>query len=178
MDLVNVATGLNNGERVITEPVIRNGRIIFSTLIPASGPCIFGGTGWLMMLDAYDGSRFAQSPLDLNGDGRFTDADLVTAADGSLVPVSGAQSTHGIPSAPALIQGSGGTSDLILMNFSDGSLGGTGASNVAPETPVTQACEAGDPTCVEEDVISNPSEKPEEALTGTPQGRLMWQRLK
>lgn len=171
MDLVNVATGKNNGERVITEPVLRNGRIIFSTLIPASGPCIFGGTGWLMILDAFDGSRLGQSPLDLNGDGRFTSADLVNG-----YAVSGSQSTHGIPSAPALIQGEGGTTDLILMNFSDGSLGGTGATNTAPVITNTQPCDPGDLACTPEPVASQTS-PPEQAITGTPQGRLMWQRL-
>ena len=177
MDLINTATGLNNGERVVTEPVVRNGRVIFSTLIPASGPCVFGGSGWLMMLDAYDGSRFGQSPLDLNGDGVFNELDLVSFKAGTLA-VSGAQSTHGIPSAPALIQGEGGTSDLILMNFSDGTLGGTGATNVAPVPVATQSncTDSTDPACTT-DIIANTTSKPNVASTGTPQGRLMWQRL-
>ncbi len=77
------------GERVVSAPLLRNGRIIFSTLIPASDPCGFGGSGWLMELDAINGARFPYSVFDLDNDGLFDDGDYMTLPDGSKVPVSG-----------------------------------------------------------------------------------------
>ena len=50
MDLVS-PSGFQ-GERVIANPLLRNGRVIFTTLIPDQDPCGFGGDSWLMELDA------------------------------------------------------------------------------------------------------------------------------
>lgn len=87
MDLVSPVNGAE-GERVVVEPLLRNGRIIFSTLIPNTEPCGFGGTGWLMEIDAVSGARFAFSVFDLNGDGKFNNLDFAVTVNGNL-PVSG-----------------------------------------------------------------------------------------
>ena len=68
----------DTGERNISNPILRAGRIIFVTVIPDSNPCNAGGSSWLMELNALDGSRLGVSPFDLNGDGVFTLADYVT----------------------------------------------------------------------------------------------------
>jgi len=54
LDLVNTEGGNTNnfGERQVSDSLVRNGRIIFTTLIPSEDPCSFGGEGWLMELDA------------------------------------------------------------------------------------------------------------------------------
>ncbi len=84
MDLIDPAAA-EPGERVVSTPILRNRRIIFTTLIPASGACSSGGSSWLMELDAWSGSRLqdpspydlGQNPVtDLNGDGTIDDADL------------------------------------------------------------------------------------------------------
>ncbi len=114
MDLVNtdsvVNPTLNNyGERQVSDPVLRNGRIIFTTLIPSEDPCESGGSGWLMELDAVDGARLPFSPFDLNGDKAFDVQDFVeidSDNDGVLdlkVPVSGKKSKVGIISAPSVV---------------------------------------------------------------------------
>lgn len=112
MDLVQPTWTATNtlgfqGERVVSNPILRNNRVIFSTLIPDTDPCSPGGTSWLMELDAMSGSRLTVSPFDLTGDRAFTDADLVTVTlpDGSTikVPAGGIQSTVGITPEPGIL---------------------------------------------------------------------------
>ena len=46
-----------SGERVAVDPIMRDGRIVFTTLIPDSSPVHAGGTGWLMELDFKNGGQ-------------------------------------------------------------------------------------------------------------------------
>lgn len=90
------------GERVVSDPVMRNLKIIFTTMIPSGDVCGFGGTGWLMEIDAFNGSRLKQSPFDLTGDKLFSNADTVTY-DNSNVTVSGKKSNVGIIPTPGIV---------------------------------------------------------------------------
>ncbi|EGF33955.1 Type IV fimbrial biogenesis protein PilY1 [Oxalobacteraceae bacterium IMCC9480] len=128
LDLQTPSSLLPQGERVIFNPVIRGGRVIFTTLIPSSTPCVFGGDGWLMELDAVSGSRLAVTPFDVNKDNQFSAADYLKASAASEpIPVSGRRSTIGIPSAPTILRaepkrefkvmsGSKGTVESVLEN--------------------------------------------------------------
>ncbi len=118
MDLVNTGvTPLNNkGERQVTSALLRNGRIIFTTLIPSGSSCVFGGDGWLMELDAADGSRLGDPPFDVDGDGVF---DLVTDKNGNAVPPSGIKSRVGAPSEPSVLDRGDGT-EVKTISGSDG----------------------------------------------------------
>jgi len=69
------------GERAVSAPLLRAGRIIFTTLIPDPDPCDWGGSSWLMELDAVNGSRLDTSPLDVNGDGVIDNSDFVAISD-------------------------------------------------------------------------------------------------
>ena len=89
----------------VSDSVLRNGRIIFTTLIPDSDPCSAGGTSWLMEMNALTGGRLTESPFDNNRDGQFTDSDFVTLPDGTRVPVSGMQSEVGIAQRPGILAG-------------------------------------------------------------------------
>jgi type IV pilus assembly protein PilY1 len=80
---------------------LRNGRIIFTTLIPDADPCSFGGNSWLMELDALTGRRLKESPFDLKRDNQFNQGDMVQAS--SLIPASGLQSTVGIIPTPGIL---------------------------------------------------------------------------
>lgn len=110
MDLINtgVETPDNAGERVVFAPIIRNDRIIFTTLIPSLDQCAAGGSGWLMEVSAISGARLPQSPFDVNDDDVFNDADLVDF-DGTPLPTSGirkaggAEGGSGIPTPPAIL---------------------------------------------------------------------------
>lgn len=95
-----------NGERQVSTPILRDGRIIFTTLIPSDDPCGFGGSSWLMELDAQTGARLEASPFDLNGDRIFDGGDLATiTVDGKTltVPVSGRRSKEGIIKTPGVV---------------------------------------------------------------------------
>jgi type IV pilus assembly protein PilY1 len=103
LDLINTgASPLDNqGERQVTTPVLRpDGRIVFTTLIPSGSNCEFGGTGWLMELDATDGSRLGDPPFDFDNDGVFDVVDFGVVT--SVVP-SGVRSTGGAPATPAIL---------------------------------------------------------------------------
>lgn len=95
------------GERQVSRPILRTGRIIFTTVIPNSDACHAGGDSWLMELDALSGSRLAFTPFDLTGEGDFDAADYVTAPiDGHDVdiPASGKKSTEGVIKTPGIAQ--------------------------------------------------------------------------
>lgn len=97
---VNLPT---NGEKQVTDPLLREGRIIFSTLIPSTDPCEVGGSGWLMELDANNGGRLDDT-FDLNNDGIFTVADKqggVSAAGAKSTTPGGALSAPIVLSSPS-----------------------------------------------------------------------------
>lgn len=79
MNLVSPVSGFQS-ERAVSAPVLRNGRLFFTTLIPSADPCAAGGSGWLMALDAMSGGRFELPALDVNGDGEFDKDDTVDDA--------------------------------------------------------------------------------------------------
>lgn len=126
MNLV-VKNGVQQGERVVSAPILRNRRIIFTTLTPSQLPCEFGGSGWIMELDPMTGNRLGESTFDLNGDGSFTNTDYVTINVGGtsvMVPASGIKSTEGIIKTPAIIAaggkeykiGSGTTGNVMVVS--------------------------------------------------------------
>ncbi len=99
MKLVSPVNGAE-GERVVVAPLLRGGRVVFVTMIPESDPCGWGGTSWLMELDAESGARLDSSPFDINGDGDFTIEDFVeifdTNNDGTIDTDDGEIPTSGI----------------------------------------------------------------------------------
>lgn len=100
------------GERVVSAPLLRNGRIIFPTLIPvppvSANICGAGSesTGWLMELDALSGGRLPASgtPWDTNGDGMINPNDLITLADGTKVAPGGIQLAPGAAGSPTVVK--------------------------------------------------------------------------
>ncbi|MBU2963984.1 PilC/PilY family type IV pilus protein [Amphritea sp. 2_MG-2023] len=83
------------GERVLSTPVLRGSRVIFSTLTYTNDPCEAGGYGWEMELNRYTGSRLSYVSVDYNGDEVFDENDKVTDADGTKVSVSGMRAGNG-----------------------------------------------------------------------------------
>lgn len=65
------------GERVLSVPLLRYGRVIFNTSIPSADPCVLGGTGWLMELDAATGANLTYNALDMNNDNSIDEKDYV-----------------------------------------------------------------------------------------------------
>lgn len=121
------------GERQVSRPILRDRRVIFTTVIPNDSACFAGGTSWLMEMDSVTGSRLPFSPFDLNGDNQFTAGDYVEiVVDGVLVrvPVSGKKSNEGIIKTPGIV-GAGdleykytsGTTGVIEVTVEPGNTG-------------------------------------------------------
>ena len=138
MDLLNcdaapdgVCTNTDNrGERAVTNPLLRTGRLIFTTLIPSADPCDFGGSGFIMEIDTNTGGQLAFSVFDFNNDLFFTTADYVQVtydvnADGVVdvndrIPASGV-GLEGIPSSPVAVAGADvGEAEVKLVTLSTG----------------------------------------------------------
>lgn len=125
MDLIQPPLGTAQGERVVSTPLLRHGRVIFTTLIPSTEACSFGGTSWLMELTATTGGRLDYSVFDLDKNNLFNEKDYVTvkiAGVDTKVPVSGLQSKVGITKAPAVV--SAGSIEYKVASGTDTS--GTG----------------------------------------------------
>ncbi|MGE3296758.1 MAG: pilus assembly protein [Porticoccaceae bacterium] len=121
------------GERQVSRPIVRDQRIIFTTVIPNDSACVLGGTSWLMEMDSVTGSRLPFSPFDLNDDQQFTAADYVeitVAGETILVPVSGKKSNEGVIKTPGIV-GAGeleykytsGTTGVIEVTVEPGNTG-------------------------------------------------------
>ncbi len=119
------------GERVVNSAILRDDRVIFTTMIPSADPCAFGGSSWLMELNSLTGARLESSPFDLNDDGYFdsedfiavedTNKDGVINSDDNLLPVSGiSQTTLGLFDNPAIVED--GTKELKIMGGSSGNI--------------------------------------------------------
>ena len=116
-------SGTPQGERVVSAPLLRHGRVIFTTLIPSSDPCSFGGTSWIMELDARSGGRLNETAFDLNDDNLFNTSDYVTVTLGGVsqtLPVSGVRSNVGIIKTPTVI--SAGEKEYKLASGTSGEL--------------------------------------------------------
>ena len=90
-----------SGERSVTDPAIRAGKVVFNTLIPNTDACGFGGTGWVMEVDVMTGNRYDKPTFDTNGDDDISIADLVSY-NGDPDNTSGRQITS-IPAAAGFL---------------------------------------------------------------------------
>ena len=109
IDLVSPVRGFES-ERVVSDPVLRAGRVIFTTLIPDPDPCEAGGSSWLMELETFSGGRPGGPVLDINGDGKVDAQDLIgvtdpVTGDQEGVPPSGRRSEVGIVPTPSIVEG-------------------------------------------------------------------------
>lgn len=133
MDLVSSEKG-KEGERQVSNTVVRAGRVIFTTLVPDEDACESGGSSWLMELDALSGKRLTESPFDNNRDGKFSDGkegnghDFVEVTiDGTkvMVAVSGVDLGVGISPEPGILMGEDGTKEYKYNPGTSGSIGVT-----------------------------------------------------
>jgi len=104
LDLVP-PSGTAAGERMIYGVQAFGGALFATSAIPADDPCTPGGSGWLMAIDPYTGSRL--------------DSDLfasrsqvtVTSGDSSTNYYVSAVSTGSMPSSPILVRNEGSSSN-------------------------------------------------------------------
>ena len=71
----------DSGERVVADARFRGGRAIFTSIVPdVTSPCAYGGSGWVIELDAMTGNRFDSATFDSNGDNVLTPSDYISRA--------------------------------------------------------------------------------------------------
>ncbi len=109
----------NFGERQTSKAIVRNGRVIFTTLVPSEVECEFGGTSYTMNLDFRDGGALEFPAFDLNGDGEY-DADDTDA--GGRASDVGIMPTVSIlaDDAQDIAFGSGASGDIDVIQISVG----------------------------------------------------------
>ena len=70
-----------NGERSVTNAVVRGGLVFFNSFVPVTDPCSVGGFGYRFAVDMITGGSPDEVSVDANGDGVIDDNDR--ASDGS-----------------------------------------------------------------------------------------------
>ena len=113
------ATDANEGERLVTNPILIAGRIIFATFLPPVDVCSGGGDSWIMELDADNGSRLIDSVWDINMDTSVDGGDFVTVG-GVDYQVSGTASTVGAVASPTVVSLPGGQRQIKLLSGTTG----------------------------------------------------------
>ena len=120
------------GERSVFHPILTSGRLIFTTLLPSTQACLFGGTSFLMVIDPTTGARIDGAVLDVDANGSLNSGDQVVLG-GINTYLSGVQSTIGITPTPTIIRGGSGSggggagaASVIFGSTSGGMMAGGG----------------------------------------------------
>lgn len=109
----------NYGERQVSNAIVRNGRIIFTTLIPSTVECEFGGTSYVMEIDFRDGGALEFPAFDLNADGEYDADDTLAAGRASDVGIMPTVSILA-DGAQDVAFGSGASGDIDVIEISVG----------------------------------------------------------
>lgn len=111
----------NQGEKMVSKPLVHDGKLLFTTLIPNQNSCEFGGKSWLMTLNAENGGSLAEFSFDLNKDGQFDDQDKITIdKQGNQAIPAGILSPVGMLTTPTLLSSPDSAQTTILLNGTTG----------------------------------------------------------
>jgi type IV pilus assembly protein PilY1 len=109
----------NFGEKQVANAILRDGRIIFTTLVPSQNQCDFGGNSFIMQIDDENGGLLPDPPFDLNGDEVFDAVDTYVGGIQSDVGIVGTLNVQQDGEVEqALGSGSGG--DMGTFDLSPG----------------------------------------------------------
>ncbi|GFO56836.1 pilus assembly protein PilY [Geomonas sp. Red276] len=116
-----------SGERVVSDPVAKSGKIIFTSFIPNTDQCAYGGTSWLIELDIATGGTVPKPVFDVNHDSAINGADVLPPAGGGPAKApTGSYLGEGLAAAPTIVGTSGGLEYKYITST-------TGAINVVLE---------------------------------------------
>jgi type IV pilus assembly protein PilY1 len=125
MNLLTPPDNGTDGEQVISQALLREGRLIFVTLSPSQSECAWDGSSWVMELNALDGNRLSVAPIDINNDKQFTSEDSFSY-NGKETIISGVKKesvgmlfeppaiiTHSTRIEGKYLTGTGGTIEML-----------------------------------------------------------------
>lgn len=98
----------DSGERAITDPVAYSGNVIFTSFIPNTTACQYGGYSWLNVVDFKTGLQPVRTDLDITGEGTISTADTITVGGTVYNPSSLKFTGAGMASSPTVLSASGG----------------------------------------------------------------------
>jgi hypothetical protein len=105
-----------SGERVVSNPLIREGRVIYIAFTPEQiTPCDAGGSSVLMQMDACSGGRTEDPLFDIDDDGYINEDDLITIGDDE-VSVQGKKKSGRLQTPAIVIMPNGETEVMILSS--------------------------------------------------------------
>lgn len=81
----------DNNERVVSAPQLRDGRVIFTSVVPSNAECSPGGTSWFNEIDWLYGGELASPQIDTDGNNKVDSADSLVASqqiDGVASPAA------------------------------------------------------------------------------------------
>jgi type IV pilus assembly protein PilY1 len=113
------------GEMMVSNPVLLGGsvpRIIFTTIVPESSACSYGGQSWLMELNPIHGGRFTSDVFGL------TSAIGATNA----VTIVGVNPQIGIMPEPTILRDPSNSRDLKILTGSSGTVTSVANSSGKP----------------------------------------------
>jgi len=68
---------IDNGERTVTNPIIRSGFVFFNTSVPSTDACASSGYGYRFVVDLETGGTPSEPVIDVNEDGVVDDNDTI-----------------------------------------------------------------------------------------------------
>lgn len=110
------ATFPTDGERVVSQPILRDRRLMFTSIIPSGAECTPGGNSWFNELDWLTGGPLPATQLDTNGDGKINGDD----SNISGIAIEGIVSNPAIQDSPVKVDGV--PQELNLLNTSKGEI--------------------------------------------------------
>ncbi len=117
------------GERVVSFPTLRQGFVLFTTLIPDPDPCKSGGTSHFMAVGALSGGQTGTAPFGINGDSVVDSNDKVVI-NGVAYFASGIDLGIGIFNMPTITEAPAvGYANFIGSNGSGGLTLNTGGGS-------------------------------------------------
>jgi Tfp pilus tip-associated adhesin PilY1 len=116
---------LDPGERVVSDVMVRDRKLIVITNVPEGGICSADASSWVMALDACSGARLTEVQFDTDGDGVVNDQDIIQIDDpanpGSKIEVvPTAINYDGRLQAPAILMK--GKEEQLYMSSSKGNI--------------------------------------------------------
>lgn len=101
------------GERVVTNSIVNSGLVYFTSIIPSTNDCSYGGTSWLMELNYENGASPYTAAFDTNNDGIIDSNDITVSGVGY----------QAISSSPTILTGLGSSNspfNMVYINQSNG----------------------------------------------------------